>query len=119
MKRAAILVVEDETLLRLHAVDFLTDEGYLVLDAANADEAIRILEARGDVALVSTDVNMRGSMDGLRTVELIHRRWPSVLLIVTSGKNALRDSDLPDSGRFIPKPYTSERVLQVVQQLAA
>jgi CheY-like chemotaxis protein len=118
MKRVAILVVEDEALIRLNAVDFLTDEGYVVLQAPNADEAIRILESREDVALVFTDVNVPGSMDGLRLVELIHRRWPPVSLIVTSGKNALRDSDLPDSGRFIPKPYTNERILQVVQQLA-
>jgi CheY-like chemotaxis protein len=119
VKRVAILVVEDEALIRLNAVDFLTDEGYVVLQAANADEAIRILETREDVALVFTDVNMPGSMDGLKLVELIHRRWPPVSLIVTSGKNALRDSDLPDSGRFVPKPYTNERILQVVQQLAA
>ena len=62
---------------------------------------------------------MPGSMDGLTLVEVIHRRWPPVSLIVTSGKNALHDSDLPDSGRFIPKPYTSEQVLQIVEQLAA
>jgi CheY-like chemotaxis protein len=119
MKRAAILVVEDEALIRLNAVDFLTDEGYVVLEAANADEAIQILEARHDISLVFTDVNMPGSMDGLNLVEVIHQRWPPVMLIVTSGKNALRDSDLPDSGRFIPKPYTNEQVLHVMEQLAA
>lgn len=119
MKRAAILVVEDEALIRLNAVDFLTDEGYVVLEAANADEAIQILEARHDISLVFTDVNMPGSMNGLNLVEVIHKRWPLVMLIVTSGKNALCDSDLPDSGRFIPKPYTNEQVLHVMEQLAA
>ena len=119
MKRVAILVVEDEALIRLNAVDFLSDEGYFVLEASNADEAIRILEARQDISVIFTDVNMPGSMDGLKLVEFAHRRWPPVLLIVTSGKNALRDSDLPDHGRFIPKPYSRQQVLSVVEQLAA
>jgi CheY-like chemotaxis protein len=119
MKRAAILVVEDESLIRLNAVDFLTDEGYIVLEAANADEALQVLAARYDISLVFTDVDMPGSMDGLGLVEVIHRRWPPISLIVTSGKNALRDSDLPDHGRFIPKPYSNEQVISVVEQLAA
>jgi hypothetical protein len=50
--------------LRLNAVDFLSDEGYLVLEALNADEAVRILEVHQDISLVFADVNMPGSMDG-------------------------------------------------------
>ena len=112
--------MELKALIRLSAVDFLTDQGYVVLEAANADEAIQILRsAARHVSLVFTDVNMPGSMDGLRLVEVIHRRWPPIMLIVTSGKNALRDSDLPDHGRFIPKPYSNEQVLSVVEQLGA
>jgi CheY-like chemotaxis protein len=119
MKTTAILVVEDELLQRLFAADFLADRGYEVIEAANADQAIAILERRPDIRIVFTDVNMPGSMDGLRLVEVIRKRWPPVLLIVTSGKNALGDDDLPAGGRFIPKPYTSEQVIDVVQQLAA
>lgn len=119
MSKAVILVVEDETLLRLNAVDMLEEAGYTVLEAANADEAIIILETRSDVTVVFTDVNMPGSMDGLKLVQAIRRRWPPVLLIVTSGKHALRDGDLPHGGRFVPKPYSNEQVLSVVAQLAA
>jgi CheY-like chemotaxis protein len=119
MKTAAILVVEDELLLRMYAADFLSDRGYEVIEAANADEAITILEQRPDIRLVFTDVNMPGSMDGLKLVETIRKRWPPVLLIVTSGRDALDDENLPAGGRFIPKPYTSEQVIDVVQQLAA
>jgi CheY-like chemotaxis protein len=119
MKRAAILVVEDEPLVRMHAADFLAESGYHVIEAANADEAIAILEHHPDIAIVFTDVNMPGSMDGLKLVQTVRKRWPPVLLIVTSGKNALSDKSLPAGGRFIPKPYTSKQVIDVVHQLAA
>jgi CheY-like chemotaxis protein len=114
-----ILVVEDEVLLRLNAISLLEDAGYVVVEAANADEAILILEARADIRIVFTDINMPGSMDGLKLVEAIRHRWPPVLLIVISGKNAPRDSDLPVGGRFVPKPYTSEQVLSVIEGLVA
>jgi CheY-like chemotaxis protein len=114
-----ILVVEDEVLLRLNAISLLEDAGYVVVEAANADEAILVLEARADIRIVFTDINMPGSMDGLKLVEAVRLRWPPVLLIVTSGKNALRDSDLPEGGRFVPKPYTSEQVLSVIERLGA
>jgi CheY-like chemotaxis protein len=119
MNTAAILVVEDEVLLRLYAANFLADRGYEVIEAANADEAINILEQRPDIRVVFTDVNMPGSMDGLKLVETIRRRWPPVSLIVTSGKDVLNDEKLPPGGRFIPKPYTSDQVIDVLQQLAA
>jgi|SRR5580692_1300213 CheY-like chemotaxis protein len=114
----SILVVEDESLLRLNAVDMLTDAGYVVLEAVNADEAIAILEKRADISLVFTDVNMPGTMDGLKLVQAIRKRWPPVLLIVTSGKHTLRGGELPSGGRYIPKPYSNEQVLSVVAQLA-
>jgi two-component system, response regulator PdtaR len=119
MMGTVILVVEDESLLRLNAVDMFVDAGYTVLEAANADEAILILEQRADIRVVFTDVNMPGSMDGLKLVQAIRKRWPPVLLLVTSGKLALRDGDLPVGGRFISKPYSNEQVLSVVAQLAA
>ena len=117
MNNRVILVVEDEVLLRLNAVDVLTEAGYTTIEAANADQAIQILEARSDISIVFTDINMPGSMDGLKLAQAIRKRWPPVLLIVTSGKHMLRDSDLPAGGRFIPKPYSDEQVLSVVSQL--
>ena len=91
----------------------------MVLQADNADEAILILEKRSDIRIVFTDVNMPGSMDGLKLVEAIRKRWPPVLLVVTSGKNALRDSDLPEGGRFISKTYTRGQLLSLIEELAA
>jgi len=90
-----ILVVEDELLLRLTAVGIATEAGFQALSAATADEAISILEARADMHLVFTDVQMPGSMDGLRLAHAIRDRWPPVELIVTSGRAHIPADDLP------------------------
>jgi CheY-like chemotaxis protein len=93
----AILVVEDEPLLRLMAVDIVEDAGFEALSAATADEALAILETRADVRLVFTDVQMPGSMDGLRLAHAVRDRWPPVELIVTSGRGHIPANDLPES----------------------
>ncbi len=87
MKRVTILVVEDDTLVRFNAFDFLTGGGYRVIEAAYADKAIASLENNPDITIVFTNVNIPGSIDGLRLVEAIRKRWPPVMLITTSGNN--------------------------------
>jgi CheY-like chemotaxis protein len=101
----AILVVEDDLLLRLMAVGIVEAAGFEALSAASADEALSILEARADVRLVFTDVEMPGSMDGLRLAHAVRDRWPPVALILTSGRDHIHAQDLPDGGRFFAKPY--------------
>src|SRR6185503_524035 len=105
-----ILVVEDEALIRLDIVDNLQAAGFRVLEAANADEAIAILKERDDVELVFTDVDMPGSMDGLRLVTYVRKRWPPIKLIVTSGMVVPNVSDLPKGVPFFSKPYDTRRV---------
>ena len=115
----AILVVEDELLLRLMAVDIVEEAGFEALAAATADEALAILEARADdVRLVFTDIQMPGSMDGLRLAHAVRDRWPPVALIVTSGRCSIGANDLPDRGRFIAKPYDVHALSQVFQEMA-
>jgi two-component system, response regulator PdtaR len=115
----AILVVEDELLLRLMAVEIVEDAGFEALAAATADEALSILELRADdVRLVFTDVQMPGSMDGLRLAHTVRDRWPPVELIITSGRCLIGANDLPDRGRFIPKPYDVYALSQVLQEMA-
>ena len=114
----AILVVEDEPLLRLMAVDIVEDAGFQALSAASADEALAILETRGDVWLLFTDVQMPGSMDGLRLAHAVRDRWPPVELIVTSGRGHIPANDLPDRGRFFAKPYDVEALSQAFQEMA-
>jgi two-component system, response regulator PdtaR len=100
-----VLVVEDEPLIRMNAVDMIADAGSVAVEAANADEAIRILESRTDIDVVFSDVNMPGSMDGLRLLQLIHNRWPPIRLILVSGKELEAGTILPEGSVFIPKPY--------------
>jgi CheY-like chemotaxis protein len=113
-----VLVVEDEFLLRLSAVELVEDAGFQALSAASADEALSILETRGDVWLLFTDVQMPGSMDGLSLAHAVRDRWPPVELLVTSGRCHIGAEDLPDRGRFIAKPYDREVLSQAFQEMA-
>ena len=115
----AILVVEADLLLRLMAVEVVQEAGFEALAAATADEALSILEAHADdVRLVFTDIQMPGSMDGLRLAHAVRDRWPPVELIVTSGHCQIEANDLPDRGRFIAKPYDVHALSRVFQELA-
>src|SRR3984957_9872331 len=104
-EKPVILVVEDEVLVRMVAVSVAEESGFEVLSAATADEAIGILESRSDIRLVFTDVHMPGSMDGLRLAHAVRGRWPPVELLVTSALGNITAKDLPERGRFLPKPY--------------
>lgn len=102
--KAVILVVEDSALIRLSAVDLVRSAGYEALEARDADEAIRILESRADINLVFTDVQMPGTMDGIKLAHYIRDRWPPVKLIVASGNAIIKESNLPAGSRFFAKP---------------
>jgi len=116
--RPAILVVEDEVLVRLVAVSVAEESGFEALSAATADEAIKILESRSDIRLVFTDVNMPGSMNGLRLAHAVRGRWPPVELLVTSAVGNITAKDLPERGRFLPKPYDVAKLSEAFQQMA-
>ena len=115
--RRFVLVVEDEPILRMNATDMFEDVGYEVLGAESADAALRLLEIHGhEVVALFTDVHMPGSMDGLDLTRVVHERWPHILPIVTSGRERLRDADIPDGGRFITKPYRLSEVVGAIRQ---
>lgn len=111
-----VLVVEDDFLSRLHAVNLVEDAGYIAIEASNADEAITILEARKDIRIVFTDINMPGSMDGLKLAHAIRKRWPPIELILTSGHFDLSDTDIPERGRFFPKPYVDKEIVSALHR---
>jgi CheY-like chemotaxis protein len=115
MKRPVVLIVESEALIRMSAVHMVQDAGFSSLDVSNADDAIEVLEKRRDVRAVFTDINMTGSMDGLKLAHAIRGRWPPIHLIVTSGLNMA--DKLPADGRFILKPYSAEQVAAVLSEL--
>jgi two-component system, response regulator PdtaR len=106
-----VLVVEDNTLVLLSTCEDLASEGYEVLAAANADEAIEILESRNDISTIFTDVEMPGSMDGLRLAAVVRHRWPPINIVVTSGKSSPRDEQMPTNTQFVGKPYQTADVL--------
>jgi CheY-like chemotaxis protein len=117
MEKAVVLIVEDEVLIRMGAVQMVEDAGFATLEARNADEAIGILESRPDVRAVFTDINMTGTMDGLKLAHAIRGRWPPIHLIVTSGVNVPNREQLPANGRFIRKPYGAEQVAAALREL--
>ena len=104
-KRPVVLIVEDEFLLRMEAADMVRAAGFEAVEAANADQAIEILEARRDITVVFTDIQMPGSMDGLRLIAVVSDRWPPILLLVTSGQVTPRSDQMPSGTRFLSKPY--------------
>jgi CheY-like chemotaxis protein len=115
--RAVVLVVEDEALLRWNTVAVIEEAGFEVVEAADAIEAISILEKRLDIRVVFTDVQMPGSMDGLRLAHLISTRWPPIRIIATSGRLRLRDDDLPQGGRYLAKPYATSELTGMLHEL--
>lgn len=116
-KRPVVLVVEDEFLLRMDAVDMIAAAGFEVVEAGNADEAIEILESRRDITVVFTDIQMPGSMDGLKLARAVRGRWPPIKIVATSGHPDVGETDLPEGGRFLPKPYSPAEVAGVLREL--
>lgn len=117
--RAVVLVVDDSALIRMGAVDLVQSAGYEVLEAQDADEAIRILESRADIDLVFTDVQMPGTMDGVKLAHYIRNRWPPVKLIVVSGQAILEESSLPTGSHYFAKPYTDHAIADAMARLLA
>jgi two-component system, response regulator PdtaR len=111
------LVVDDEEILRSFAAGLLEEHGFEVIEAENAAAALRELEARRDVRLLFTDIQMPGRSNGMDLAREVHARWPSVLLVITSGQARPRDSEIPDDGRFIEKPYNEADLFNEVDDL--
>jgi DNA-binding NtrC family response regulator len=115
--KTTVLIVEDDVLLRMDAMQMIEEAGFDVVEAATADEAITILEARLDIHVVFTDVDMPGSMNGIRLAEAVRGRWPPIKIIATSGHFSLGSADLPEGGRFIAKPYSFKTVTETIREL--
>lgn len=112
-----VLVVEDEMLLRMRAVDMVEDAGFTPLEAVDADEAVAILESRSDIALLFTDIQMPGSMDGLKLAHAVHERWPPIKIILVSGQLQLANIDIPADSRFFGKPLEAREMIAQMQNM--
>jgi CheY-like chemotaxis protein len=115
--KPVVLVVEDEPLIRLNAIDLIEEAGFEAIEAANADEAIQILESRDDIRIVFTDIHMPGSIDGLKLAHAVRNRWPPIQLIVTSGRESVPESALPSGGRFFGKPYEPSQIARTLHEM--
>jgi CheY-like chemotaxis protein len=114
---AIVLVVEDDLILRMRAIDMVDDAGYGSIEAVDADEALVILQSRSDIALLFTDVQMPGSMDGLELANAVRERWPLIKIIIVSGQLKLSSSQLPRDSRFFGKPLVSGQMIAEMQNL--
>ena len=112
-----VLVVEDEMLLRMRAVDMVEDAGFTPVEAVDADEAVAILESRSDVALLFTDIQMPGSMDGLKLAHAVHARWPPIKIIMVSGQLQPANIDIPSDSRFFGKPLEAKEMIAEMQDM--
>ncbi|WMT79668.1 response regulator [Bradyrhizobium sp. Ash2021] len=106
---STVLVVEDDEVLRMCAAEVVADAGFSPVEAANADEAFAILESRSDIALLLTDIQMPGSMDGLDLARTVHDRWPAIKIILVSGRVELSERERPINSRFFQKPFAIGR----------
>ena len=117
--RIAVLVVEDEPLILLDVVFQLEAEGFRVYEATNADIAIELLIAHSDIRVVFTDIDMPGSMDGLKLAAAVRDRWPPVRIIVTSGRRPAGEAELPIGSVFFRKPYEHKSIAQSIRDMTA
>jgi len=113
----SILIVEDEALIRFDLIDFFEDAGFRVFEAADADEAIEILERERTIRVLLTDIQMPGSLDGLNLAHYVRDRFPPTALIVTSGALSPRQADMPIDSFFVPKPMNTRNVLAHIERL--
>ena len=115
----AVLVVEDEHLIRMDTATSLEAAGFTVYAADNAADAISCLELHKEIRLIFTDINMPGSMDGLALAHYVRGRWPPVKIIVTSGYVKVRRDDLPIGAIFVEKPYYPKAIAERMNELLA
>jgi CheY-like chemotaxis protein len=112
-----VLVVEDEPLLRMLAVQVVEEAGFIAIEARDADEAVILLESRTDIALLFTDINMPGSMDGLKLAHAVRGRWPPIKILLVSGKQQLQSSELPSNSCFVGKPYQASAMVEELRSM--
>lgn len=118
-EKTTVLVVEDEPLLRMAATDMVENAGFIAVEAANATEAVRILESRFDVRIVFSDIDMPMGIDGMRLAAVIRDRWPPIDIILVSGHVDPPKAGLPARTLFFSKPFRESDVIGAMKKFAA
>lgn len=112
-----VLVVEDEMVLRMRAVDIVEDAGFLAVEAVNADQALLILEQRSDISMLFSDIQMPGTMDGLKLAHAVNERWPDIKIILVSGQITPTEAEAPSQSRFFGKPLEPTQMIAELQDM--
>jgi DNA-binding NtrC family response regulator len=112
------LIVDDEPLILMDTADILSDAGYEVIEAHNADEALEILKQNSSLELLFTDIQMPGELDGVALAWYVAEHWPHINMIVASGALRAKAKALPQSALFLEKPVSPEVVLHAIDELA-
>lgn len=115
--RAIVLLAEDEPLVRMFNADVLDEAEYQVIEATNGEEALTLFEARPDIQVVVTDVEMPGSINGFELARRVTKQRPFVGVLIVSGRVRPTDEELPDDSLFLAKPYTPPELLHGVQSV--
>ncbi len=115
-----VVIAEDEPLVRILAVDVLTEEGFVTIEAGTAAAALTVCKARPEaIDALFTDIRMPGSTDGLQLAHTVRERWPWISVLIASGNIFLNPKELPNGARFLPKPYDMREVARVLRELVA
>ncbi len=116
--RHVVVVVEDETLIRMAACQALEDAGFQVVETEHADEAMAVLRARArEIRAMFTDIHMPGSMDGMALAHLSRQSWPWIALLVASGHARPGSHEMPEGSRFVAKPYDPDHVVGHLREM--
>jgi CheY-like chemotaxis protein len=118
-RKTVVLVVEDEPILRMNVIDLVEDAGFEAVEAANATQAMRVLEGRSDVGIILSDIDMPPGIDGMALAAIVRDRWPPIAIILVSGQMASADIKIPEGGVFFSKPYRATDVVAALQRFAA
>ena len=104
-------------MLRMLAIEIVEEAGFIAIEAQDADEAVILLEARTDITLLFTDINMPGSMDGLKLAHAVRDRWPPIKILVVSGQQQLQSHNLPSNSCFVGKPYQASALVEELRSM--
>ena len=116
-KWIAALVVEDDALVRFDLAQTLEAEGYKTFEAADAAEAIAVLEANSEIRVVFTDIEMPGTMDGLALSHYVRKRWPPTIIVIGSGRCTPSQDEMASGAVFVPKPYAPQALTKVLDDI--
>ncbi len=117
--RHVVLVVEDEPLLLMMATDLVEEAGFEAVEARSADQAVEILQERKDIRIVFTDIDMPGSMNGMRLAAIVRDRWPPIEIIIVSGHVKLGKDDMPARSVFYSKPYDAAKIAAQLHRMVS